>query len=126
MDTRARHISTLKSLGDFISKGDPDRSIVITHHAPSSKSLPDRLKLDPVSCAYASNLDTLITELSPLVWIHGHIHHSQNYRIAKTRVVANPRSYIDDPNPEFNPHFTIDLEKEFEARKNNTPPGTRR
>lgn len=39
-DTRAVHHSTLRSLRECISSGDPDRTVVITHHAPSARSLP--------------------------------------------------------------------------------------
>ncbi len=46
------------------------------------------------------------------MWVHGHIHHSQDYRIGSTRILSNPRAYIDDPNPSFDPRLVIDLEAE--------------
>ena len=109
IDTRMLHFESVSSIRQFLEGGDPRRSIVVTHHAPSIRSLPQDLRAEPISCAYASNLDPLIEELSPLLWIHGHIHHSQDYDIGDTRILANPRAYIDDPNPGFDPELILDL-----------------
>jgi predicted phosphohydrolase len=115
-DTRALHQSTLKALSQFVASGDSNRSVVITHHAPSIRSLPDLRRAQPVSCAYASHLDSRIEELRPLLWIHGHVHHSHDYLIGSTRVIANPRGYFDEPNPDFKPAFVVDLEAEYRQR----------
>ncbi len=116
VDTRSHHLSTLNSLKEFISSGEADRSAVLTHHAPSARSLPERRRSELISCAYASHLDDLVEQLDPLVWIHGHIHHSQDYMIGRTRIIANPRAYVDDPNPNFDPMLVIDLEREHQKR----------
>lgn len=110
-DTRISHASSVAAIENFLKSGDPRRSIVVTHHAPSIRSLPKRRREEPISCAYASHLDPLIEEATPLLWIHGHIHHSHDYMIGTTRVVSNPRAYVDDPNPNFNPELVIDLDR---------------
>ncbi len=116
IDTRFRHESSRKALTEFLIAGDSDRSIVLSHHAPSAQSLPDSRKTELISCAYASHLDDLIVEHEPLLWVHGHIHHSRDYRIGRTRVLANPRGYVDEPNPEFDPCFVVDLAGEYQQR----------
>jgi hypothetical protein len=78
------------------------------------RSLPEHRKKEIISCAYASHLDSFIEEHEPLLWIHGHIHHSQDYLIGRTRIVSNPRAYIDDPNPAFDPNLVIDLNNEYQ------------
>ncbi len=108
-DTRARHILSRQAIEDFLSAGNPRKSIVVTHHAPSILSLPPRRRSQPLSCAYASHLDELILHHQPLLWVHGHIHHSQDYRIGETRVLSNPHGYIDEPNPNFDPPLTVEL-----------------
>jgi len=108
-NTRAEHLRSVVEIRKSLTSHDPKKSVMITHHAPSMHSLPDRRKEEPVSCAYASNLDDLIEEFQPALWIHGHIHHSQDYRIGGTRVIANPRGYIDDPNPNFNPELVVEV-----------------
>lgn len=122
IDTRSHHLNTLKSLKVFSASGDPDRSVVITHHAPSARSLPERRRSKPISCAYASQLDEVVKDLDPLIWIHGHIHHTQDFTIGRTRIIANPRAYIDEPNPNFDPTFTVDLNQERRSRLTNKAP----
>lgn len=95
----------------FLRAGDPRRSVVITHHAPSLKSVPEAFSKDPLSAAYASNLDALILEHKPCLWIHGHLHVHQDYLLGCTRVLANPRGYLghEEATSGFNPEFVIDL-----------------
>lgn len=108
-DTRAQHRTTVSKLREFLKTGDPSKSIVLTHHAPSPLSLPERRREFLISAAYASNLEDLIVEFQPALWIHGHIHHSNDYRIGNTQILSNPRAYIDDPNPDFDPKLTIEI-----------------
>ncbi|MBU6951501.1 metallophosphoesterase [Hahella sp. HN01] len=85
------------------------RRVVVTHHAPSSQSLPLRRKNDIISSAYASNLEPVIESLQPNLWIHGHLHNSSDYQIGTTRVVCNPRGYPGERNLDFDPAFTVSL-----------------
>ena len=112
VDTRNLHLETIRAIREFLEGGDASRSVVVTHHAPSIRSLPERRRDELISCAYASHLDSFIEEHPLLMWVHGHIHHSQDYRIGSTRILSNPRAYIDDPNPSFDPRLVIDLEAE--------------
>lgn len=72
-----------------ICEGD----IVITHHAPSYQSVPEEYKTSRVNGAYASDLELLILEKKPILWVHGHTHTPCDYMIGNTRVVCNPRGY---------------------------------
>ena len=81
---------------------------MVTHHAPSIRSIADRYKSDPVSAAFASNMDDFILEHQPRLWIHGHTHESFDYEIGKTRVVCNPRGYASiEENKRFRPEYTL-------------------
>jgi len=85
-------------------------SIVMTHHAPSGRSIPEAWRGDPINAAYASDLEALIERMQPQLWVHGHIHSSSDYRIGRTRVVCNPRGYTPSQiNPDFNPALVIEL-----------------
>jgi len=88
-----RSINWLKS---ELRASDSQSKVVVTHHAPSVKSLPEEFRTDPVSAAYASNHEDLILEYSPKLWIHGHIHSKSDYKIGNTRIVCNPRGYPDE------------------------------
>lgn len=67
------------------------QTVVITHHAPSPQSLHPVFAKDPVSAAFISDLGELLGEAS--LHVHGHTHHSFDYRVRGTRVVANPLGY---------------------------------
>ena len=70
--------------------------VVVTHMAPSYKSVPETYKQDILSAAYASHLDDLVEQSGALLWIHGHTHECCDYMIGKTRVIANPLGYPDE------------------------------
>lgn len=91
-------------LQESIKPGD----VVITHHAPSFRSVSDEFKCDELNGAYASNLDELIYTTKPSYWIHGHMHNSNDYTINHTRILSNPYGYH---NHAINPEF--DINKSF-------------
>jgi predicted phosphodiesterase len=91
--TAMLHADSRLKLVQFLGAGDRTRSIVITHHAPSIRSLPESKHADPISAAYASNLEDLIIERGPALWVHGHIHVPVDYSIGSTRVLNNAYGY---------------------------------
>jgi Icc-related predicted phosphoesterase len=108
-DTRTIHQQSLNLLERFLQTHDPRQTIVMTHHAPSALSLPERRRSQLISCAYASHLDSFVKRHQPALWIHGHIHHSSDYRIGLTRIIANPQGYPEAPNENFDPELLLDL-----------------
>ncbi|MEO4005259.1 metallophosphoesterase [Flavobacterium sp. CAU 1735] len=85
------------------------QNIVITHHAPSIQSVPEMYQKDPVTSAYASNLEAFILEHQPKYWIHGHIHTPCRYNIGETEVICNPHGYINEKDAGFNPELIIEI-----------------
>lgn len=85
------------------------KTVVVTHHAPSAKSLFDGYQDKPLSAAYASNLDELIQASQVSLWVHGHIHSSLDYRLGNTRVVSNPRGYPDERNDDFQADLVVEV-----------------
>lgn len=84
--------------------------VVVTHHAPSGRSLPTAERGTLIAAAYASNLTGLIEAGKPDLWIHGHIHHHSDYMIGETRVLANPRGYPGQQTFEnFDPAFVVEV-----------------
>jgi hypothetical protein len=88
-------------------------TVVVTHHAPSGLSLPPHRVSDGLSPCYASSLEDLMLEYGPEMWIHGHIHHPQDYMVGATRVIANPRGYVmaenRGPAKRENPEWVADM-----------------
>ena len=88
---------------------------MITHHAPSQSSVKGRyVDSGP---AYANSMEQWIEEHPQIThWVHGHIHHNNDYQIGGCRVISNPRGYDNyELNPDFNPDFEIDVPSESRA-----------
>ena len=88
--------------------------IVVTHHAPSLKSVRIDFTTNSVTPAYASNLEEEIRALRPKYWIHGHLHTASDYQIGDTRVMSNPFGYYKyEENGMYLPKLIIDLDEEL-------------
>lgn len=98
-DTRTLHRQGKEFLEARLNTAFSGKTVVISHHAPSSRSLPDNRVNSKSAPAYASQLDALV-ELADL-WIHGHTHQRQDYQIGRCRVVCNPRGYHDSFNQQI-------------------------
>ena len=88
-----------------------ERAVVITHHAPSPKSIRPWYEGDPFNCAFASDLDHVIERYQPALWIHGHMHDPVDERLGRTRLVANPAGYAYEAKKGFEPGLCIDLDE---------------
>jgi predicted phosphodiesterase len=86
-------------------------TVVVTHMAPSMRSVPLRYRADPFSAMYASRLDDLVAMAD--LWIHGHTHDGFNYNVGGCRVVCNPRGYPSrtgqPENTRFDPNLIIEV-----------------
>ncbi len=109
IDTYKMHQASKAWLINSLTESRSSRNVVITHHAPSIKSLPELYRSDPVSGAYASNLEELMLQLRPSFWIHGHIHTPVRYAIGKTEIICNPHGYIDEKYNGYDRELIIEL-----------------
>lgn len=80
-------------------------TIVVTHHAPHPKSLRAPMFIDDSDASFASDLSVVIERFEPAAWIHGHVHESHDYYVSATRVVCNPRGYLNVLSPTGNVGF---------------------
>lgn len=81
------HEKEVKQLFDLKPK------IVITHHAPSYRSVPQEFKSSELNRFYATHLDHMIETSPTRLWIHGHMHEPVDYMIGDCHVVSNPHGY---------------------------------
>ncbi|NLB66458.1 MAG: phosphoesterase [Lentisphaerae bacterium] len=86
------------------------RTVVVTHHAPSRQSLQKRHRNDPVSTAFAEDMEAFILKHAPDLWIHGHTHYCVDYAIGETRILSNQRGYADELVKEFRPDVVVEIE----------------
>jgi Icc-related predicted phosphoesterase len=108
VDTATIHAKSLRWLQAEVVKcqAEGNKLAIVTHHAPSQRSLPAAYQEDILS---ASHLDDFVAESGAALWVHGHIHTQQDYTIGNTRIICNPRGYPDEPNAGFIPNLIIDL-----------------
>ncbi len=87
-------------------------TVVITHHAPSRKSVHPRFARSLTSACFASDAERLLGGARVQLWVHGHTHDTFDYLVDGTRVICNPRGYAKDgvnENPRFDPNLTIEV-----------------
>lgn len=109
IDTAVIHTRSVTWLRQELLKNQGATNVVITHHAPSIKSIRPEKRMEKTVPAYASNLEELVAETEPSIWLHGHLHNSSDYWLGNCRVLCNPRGYSERRNPEFNPLFSFEV-----------------
>lgn len=97
VDTFKIHQQSRRWLEESLMSSNMKNNIVVTHHAPSIHSVPEIFKTNPITSAYASNLEDFIITHKPNFWIHGHIHSPSRYNIGSTNIICNPHGYLDEP-----------------------------
>lgn len=96
-DSVKDHKAMLQFIKDSIASRPEMPWVVVGHHAPSKLSTKPQYENDVlVNGAYSSDLSEFILDHPQIkVWTHGHTHHEFDYMIGGTRIVCNPRGYIN-------------------------------
>jgi predicted phosphodiesterase len=108
-ETAQCHAASRQWLERELAARDPRRTIVVTHHAPSERAIPPFHPGELLNAAFASNLEALIARSGVPLWIYGHTHYSDHFRIGATQVLSNQRGYAHALDPRFNPELVLDL-----------------
>lgn len=109
-DSIEMHEKSRDWLGCMLSVQFDGKTVVVTHYAPSSRSVPSRFAKDLLSPAFASNLEGLMDGNRVALWVHGHTHDVFDYEVFGTRVICNPRGYVSyQENMEFNPDLLVEI-----------------
>jgi predicted phosphodiesterase len=95
-DTVEDHKAMLAFI-DETTKDKTDKFVVIGHHSPCKMSTHPRYKEEVMmNGAYSSDLSEFILDRPQIkLWTHGHTHDPYDYMIGSTRIVCNPRGYIN-------------------------------
>jgi predicted phosphodiesterase len=104
------HKESLMWLCNELNKPFDGKTVVVSHHLPSTQSVALRFKDDPLSACFASELSHLFGLMD--LWVHGHTHDSFDYQMNGTRVVCNPRGYVRTgyaENVDFDPSLVVEV-----------------
>lgn len=78
----------------LVGKSD-NKTVVVTHHAPTFINYPEKYANSNINEAFASELSNFIEDSNIDYWIYGH-HHTNisDFQIGKTKLLTNQLGYI--------------------------------
>jgi hypothetical protein len=93
----SEHKDMLQFINEVIGNKTSEKYVIVGHHAPSKRSTKPKYENDKlVNGAYSSDLSEFIMDRPQIkFWTHGHTHDPFDYTIGSTRIVCNPRGYIN-------------------------------
>lgn len=100
---------------NFLTQELRSNDVVITHHLPHRKSISPRFRNSPLNAFFLCDIGSLIENVGPKLWIHGHTHDSFDYTLEcengnNTRIICNPFGYAGyEENPNFKHNFVIEI-----------------
>ena len=97
VDAVVDHKAMLEYIRLMIEGKFDQKFVVVGHHSPSRQSTHPRYAAEAImNGGYSSRLDNFILDHPQIkLWTHGHTHEDFDYQIGSTRIVCNPRGYIN-------------------------------
>lgn len=113
-DTIAEHRQAVEYLWRTAAAPyDDGHTVVVTHHAPSLRSVATGFRDDSLTACFASNLDDLVFDSDAMLWVHAGAYGPVDYMLGDTRVVANPRGVHTQDGLQlvknFRPDYTVEM-----------------
>lgn len=94
IDTLKLFRKNVKFIKETLSRIITDKIVVITHHAPSLKSISPKFHNSPINGAFVSDLEYIITSDDRIkLWCHGHTHFDKDYYVEQCRIICHPKGY---------------------------------
>ena len=99
--------TSLNFIEETCNKFPDKKIIVVTHHAPSMRSIRGRYVTDLLSAAYASPLEDFIKAHDNIkLWTHGHIHNVPEYKFRnRAQVISCPFGYFNEGRHNLNKYL---------------------
>lgn len=95
-------------LQDMLNISFSGKTVVITHHAPTLKSIQGSPHAGGLlDAAFANDWEDMLGPGVDL-WLHGHSHHSVDFVLNGTRVVSNARGYPNEQTG-FRPNLILEV-----------------
>lgn len=97
VDAYACHVASREALIKKLEKPFVGKTVVMTHHAPSPQSISTFFGKNKLTPGFVSNMEDIMLQYEPDLWLHGHVHDSFNYRVGRTQVFCHAQG----GNPKF-------------------------
>jgi predicted phosphodiesterase len=95
---------------EFLRREVQAGDVVVTHYLPSHKSVSPQWRGSPLNAFFVCDVEHVIADARPALWVHGHTHDSLDYRIGDTRIICNPFGYLHhEENPKFQRDLVVDM-----------------
>ena len=96
-DAAEEHAKMKGYIQQIIEGKFDQKFVVVGHHSPSRKSTHSRYAKEVImNGGYSSDMEEFIVDHPQIkLWTHGHTHHPFDYIVGETRVICNPRGYIN-------------------------------
>jgi hypothetical protein len=112
LDAAAEFATSARWLAAELARPHDGPTVVISHHAPSPRSIHPRFAESIVNPSFVSNAEHLLDGRRSALWIHGHAHDGFDYTVNGTRVLCNPRGHTRCgaiQNERFDPALVVDV-----------------
>lgn len=88
--------------------------VVLSHHAPSMRSVAGEFEGSPLNSAFATDLEGMMKAPPVVAWLHGHTHRAVRYTLHpreghEVLVASNPMGYPGEPNTGYDHDFVVDM-----------------
>ena len=110
-DYNLLHQESKEFLQNALAENSNNKTIVVTHHAPTFINYPEKYANSKINEAFASNLTDLIEDSNIDYWIYGH-HHSNvaDFQIGNTKLITNQLGYVKyNENIEYSNKATLTI-----------------
>jgi Icc-related predicted phosphoesterase len=97
-----------KKAHKFFDKNVDENTIAISHHMPSNLCVHPQYEGDDYNCYFVGEVDDVLINRKPKLWLAGHSHKHIDKTIYNTRFVINARGYVNEPTG-FNPNLIIKI-----------------
>lgn len=105
-----KHKKSVQYLRDILQKSNNFKTVILSHHCPSTSSINIKYKGNVLTPCFATDLSNLIYQESPDLWVHGHVHMHCDYVVGSTRIIANPFGYdYEVPESGYIEGMTVEL-----------------
>lgn len=78
---------------NFLNDEMQEDDIVITHYLPSTQCVVPQYMGNPTNIFFVCDVEHLIVEKKPKLWVSGHTHVSFDFNIENTKMLCNPFGY---------------------------------